>query len=381
MKKLAALVLAGVLSIMALAGCGFNADDTIATLGDQKISAGLANFMIKYQKAAYDDVYVSYYGEKVWNMDFYGTGSTLADDLKSSMMTTLHNLYTLKAHMDDYKVTLTDDEKKAISEAAKAFMKDNSEEALKELGATEEYVEEMLTLYTIQNKMYEAIVVGADHEVKDEDANMRAYSLISIGTTGYYDTKNQFVTYTDAEKEKVQETIKKFDEALDAEGADFEKLAKEYLYEVKTGTYAKDNTSMDKDLKKAMDALKEGEISAAVKTEKTTYFVRIDKETDEKATEENRKAIIEKRENEFYNKELEKLQKEDGWTVDKKVVKKIDFHNLLTQKDPNAPKETEKNTEKNTEKDTEKGTETSTEKGTETESTETTEAVDGTEGK
>ena len=367
-KKLAALVLAGALCIMAFAGCGLKADETIATLGEQKISAGLANFMIKYQKAAYDDVYVSYYGEDVWDLDFYGTGTTLADDLKSSMMTTIHNLYTLKANMEDYKVSLTDDEKKAISEAAEAFMKDNSEEALEELGATVEYVEEMLTLYTIQNKMYEAIIVDTDREVSDEDANMRAYSLISIGTTGYYDSKNTFVNYTDAEKDKVADSIKKFDEALDKEGADFEKLAKDYGYEVNAGTYAKDNSTMDKDLKKAMDALKEGEVSAAVATEKTTYFVRIDKETDEKATEENRQAIIEKRESELYNKVLEELQKEDGWTVDNKVLKKIDFHNLLTQKDPNA------STEKDTDKNTEKGTE-----SVGTEGTESTETAEGTE--
>ena len=356
------------LVFMAFAGCGLKADETIATLGEQKISAGLANFMIKYQKAAYDDVYVSYYGEDVWDLDFYGTGATLADDLKSSMMTTIHNLYTLKANMEDYKITLTDDEKKAISEAAEAFMKDNSEEALEELGATVEYVEEMLTLYTIQNKMYEAIIVDTDREVSDEDANMRAYSLISIGTTGYYDSKNTFVKYTDAEKDKVADSIKKFDEALDKEGADFEKLAKDYGYEVNAGTYAKDNSTMDKDLKKAMDALKEGEVSAAIATEKTTYFVRIDKETDEKATEENRQAIIEKRENELYNKVLEELQKEDGWTVDNKVLKKIDFHNLLTQKDPNA------STEKDTDKNTEKGTE-----SVGTEGTESTETAEGTE--
>ena len=43
-----------------------------------------------------------------------------------------------------YVNVLTDDEKKAISEAAAAFMKANSEEAIKELGATTELVEEIV---------------------------------------------------------------------------------------------------------------------------------------------------------------------------------------------------------------------------------------------
>lgn len=352
-KRLAALVLAGALCISAFTGCGVNANDTVATLGDQNVSAGLANFMVKYQKAALDDTYVSYYGEKVWDQDFYGSGSTLGDNLKQTTMVTLHEFYTLKAHLDEKKVTITDDEKKAISDAAVAFMKDNSEDAIKELGATQELVEEMLTLYTIKNKMYEAIIVDTDREVKDEDANMRAYSLITIQTTGYYNDKNAFVNYTDAEKDKVADTIKKFDEALDKEGADFKKLASDYKYEITTGTYAKDNKSLNADLKKAMDALKEGEVSAAIKTDKTTYFVKIDKDTDEKATEENRKAIIEKREGELYSKVLGDWQKNDGWTVDQKVLNKIDLHHIMTQKDPNAPKDTQKDTEKNTEKGTE----------------------------
>ena len=378
-KRLAALVLAGALMISALTGCGVNANDTIATLGDQTVSAGLANFMVKYQKAAYDDVYVAYYGEDVWDMDFYGTGASLGDDLKSSMMEVIHELYTLKAHMGEKNVTLTDEEKKAISEAAAAFMQDNSEETLEELGATAEIVEEMLTLYTIQAKMYDAIIVDTDREVKDEDANMRAYSLISITTTGYYNESNTFVNYTDAEKEQVGDNIKKFDEALDKEGADFKELAEDYGYEVSTGTYAKDNTSIDETLKEAMDALKEGEVSNAIETEKTTYFVKIDKETDEEATEENRKAIIEEREKELYADVVEEWQKDDGWTVNEKVLKKIDFHHLFTQEDPNATESTETTTETESETGTESADTEST--GTETETTEdkTTETVDGTE--
>ena len=51
-KKLAALVLAGVLCISALTGCGgMDVNETAATLGEQTVSLGIANFMCKYQKA------------------------------------------------------------------------------------------------------------------------------------------------------------------------------------------------------------------------------------------------------------------------------------------------------------------------------------------
>lgn len=49
-------------------------------------------------------------------------------------------------------------------------MEDNSKDAINALGATQEIVEEYLTLETIQSKMKAAIVAGADTNVTDEEA-------------------------------------------------------------------------------------------------------------------------------------------------------------------------------------------------------------------
>lgn len=368
-KKLAALVLAGALCLSAFTGCGIDASETAATLGEQEVTAGIVNFMCKYQKASMDDTYVAYFGEGVWDKDLTGSGSTLGDNLKDSVMETLHDLYTLKNHMSDYKVSLTDEEKKAITEAATAFMSDNSKDAIEELGATQELVEEMLTLYTIQWKMYEAIIADTDREVSDEDANMRGISYIKIDSAGYTDDSGKYVSYTTDEKTELKETVEKMESAL--EDKTLEDVAKEYEYKVTEGAYGKDDESLDEDLVKAMDALKEGEVSKLIETEKAYYFARIDKETDEEATEENREAIIEERENKLYNEVLDGWQKDDGWTVNDKILDKIDFHHILTQKDPNST-ESKKDTE--TKKDTQN-------KGTEIEDTENgaSETVDGTE--
>ena len=362
-KRLAALVLAGALSLSAFTGCGINASETVATLGEQEITLGIANFMCKYQKASYDDVYVAYFGNDVWNQDLSGSGTTMGDSLKNNVMLSLRDLYTLQNHMDDYKVTLTDDEKKAIKEAATAFMNDNSDDAIKEMGATQELVEEMLTLYTIQWKMYEAIIADVDREVKDEDANMRGISYIAIDRKGYTNDAGKYTSYTDAEKAVVTETAKKMESAL-AEKK-LEDVAKEYDYKVTEGAYGKDDSSFDKTLVKAMDALKEGEVSKLVETDSYYYLVRIDAETDKEATEEKKESIITEREEKLYSDTLDEWQKDDGWKVNEDVLAKIDFHHILTTTDPNA-KDTEK-------KDTQK---TESTKGTESGATET---VDGTE--
>lgn len=170
LKKLAALALAGVLCLTTFAGCGANADETAATLGDQQVSAGVVNFICKYQKASMDDMYISSFGEDIWEQDLYGNGTTLEEDFKDSVMTSLHDLYTLKAHMTDYNVEITEEDEAAIKKAAQAFIATNSEEAIKEFGASEEIVTEVLKLYTIQAKMYNAIVVNTDRNVNDEEA-------------------------------------------------------------------------------------------------------------------------------------------------------------------------------------------------------------------
>ena len=60
-------------------------------------------------------------------------------------------------------------------------MEDNSKDAINALGATQEIVEEYLTLETIQSKMKAAIVAGADTNVTDEEAKTGAYSYVGEG--------------------------------------------------------------------------------------------------------------------------------------------------------------------------------------------------------
>ena len=355
LKRLAALVLAGAMCLTSLVGCGVKPDETAATLGEQNVSAGLVNFICKYQKASIDDTYVAYFGENFWSQDLYGYGTTMEEDMKASVMETLHELYTVKAHMADYKVELTADEKAAITKAAQAFMAANSEDAIKEMGATEEIVTEMLTLYTIQAKVYDAVIADTDRNVKDEEANMRGITLVQIDTTGKYDDKGQYVKYTDEQKKAVKTTAEKI--LAEAASVGLEKAAKNNKYTANDTAYNRNDKTLDATLLKALNELKVGETSKLIETKSAIYIATIDEDVDKKATEENKAAIIAERESELYSEKLKAWQKDDGWKVDESVVEKIEFHNILTQKDPNA-------------KDTEK-----------VDSTEGTEKVDSTEGK
>lgn len=326
-KKIAALLLTGALCLSAFTGCGANPEDTVATLGEESVNFGVANFLLKYQKASVDDMYAMY--GMTWDTDLYGNGVTLEDDFKDSAMQLIHDLYTLKNHMDDYGVALTDEDKAAIEEAASAFLDANSKEAIEEFGATQEIVEEVLTLYTIQAKMYNAIIADANREVSAEEANMRGYSLVTINIAGEYDESYNYVEYTDAEVAVLKESAERMSELL--LGKSLEAAAEELGFEVTTGAYAKDDATLSEELLNAMNELKEGEVSKMIETESALYFVRIDADTDETATENNRQSIIAEREAALYEEILTGWQENDGWTVDEAIVDKIDFHNLFTQ--------------------------------------------------
>lgn len=345
LKRITAVMLAGALCVSAFTGCGINKDAKAASMKGQTVTLGVANFMCRYQQATIEDQYKMYLGaDEIWDQTLGGE-DTLEDNVKDSAMEQLHTMYTLQAHMDDYKIALSDDEKQAVKDAAAKFIEANSKDALDEMGADQKIVEEVLTLYTIQSKMRTAIEAEVDTNVSDADANMRGYSMVMISTASHTDENGEQTEYTEEEKTQLKEDAKKMESELKAEGATLDSVAKAHNQEVTTGTYAADDTQLEEDVRKELDALKEGETSGLIETDSAIYFVRLDAETDKEATEQNRQTIINTRKSEKYQEVLEKWQKKDGWKVDEKALAKIQFKNSLTQQDPNASTEITESTE------------------------------------
>ncbi len=370
-KKLAALCLTGALAISAMTGCGINKNATAASFSDgTTVTMEVTNFVIRYQQVIADSFYRQIFGDEVWTKDVSGNGSTMADTVKSSVMDSLHEMYTLKNHMADYNVSLTDEENTAIADAADAFLAGNDADTLDEIGATRDAVIEFLTLQTIKDKMTSAIYATADTNVSDEEANMRAYTMLTFSTAGSYDEDNNLVELTGEEKAAIET------EAADVyaeitEPADLETVAEAHDVNPTTGTYAADNTSLNEDVKTALDALHEGEMSELIKTDSALYIVRLDKETDEDATESNRESIIEDRQTSLYDEVLAGWQEDDGWKVSDKQIAKIQLKNTFSQPSTEDTESTE-TTEDTAAEETETTEDTAAE---ETETTEGTEAA------
>ena len=159
-NRLAVAGLCFTLTAGMLTGCSGNSGKAIITLDGQKTEYAVANIMLRYSQAQMQAFYGSYLGDNLWSQ--YG------DSTKSTMMDTLKQMLILEQHQDEYNVSLTDDDKKKIDEAAQQFMDDNDQATLKSMGATKERVARVLELYTIRNKMSNAIVADVDTASKKE---------------------------------------------------------------------------------------------------------------------------------------------------------------------------------------------------------------------
>ena len=411
-KKVIAMLLVATLSVTAFTGCTINKNATVATLNKEDIKLGLVNFMIRYQEAGYDDMYIQYMGEGYWDKTVSGN-DTVFETWKKNAIEEAHELYTLKAHQSDYDVEVSDDEKKKIKKAAEKFMKVNSDDVIDEMSATEEIVEEYLELRLIKSKMYAAIIKNADSSVTDEEANMAAYTIVKLDYKGAYDSNYQYQTYTDEQSAQIKAQADAVVEAL-AGGSSLEDAAKAAGTTATTGTYAtyidpdaektddsdkksddtestesvsdteskessessnsktKDSVyttnNLDQSVVDALNSLEEGQTSDLITTDSTYYIVRLDKKTDEEATESNRKTVKGNKEDKYYNDILSGWQDDEKWSVKQKQLDKIKIHNYFTttKKDKKAA-------------DTSATESTQQSESTNSTDTENTEAVDGTE--
>lgn len=342
MKKtrFAALLLSGVMAASVLAGCGgVDKDAVVAVFDEQEVKLGVPNFAARLQQAYQDDLYAYYFGGSVWDSDFSGSGVTVAEDVKSSVMDSMFELYTLQAHMAEYGVELSEEEKTAVTETAAAFIEANSSEALKELGADQSVVEEYLTLLTIQAKMQQAIKAETDTNVSDAEANASAYSYVMVSKTSYTDADGNTAEYTDEELETLAKTVKDFDTV--AKAGELEEAADKYLYTVSTGTFTADDEYLDEAVLTALQGLDEDEVSDVIDTENAYYVVRLDAKTDEAATEANRQSIISARQDAFYEEVLAGWQENHTWEVKEDVWETVKFDRLFTTTEPVSTEEAE----------------------------------------
>lgn len=379
-KKILTAGMCAALAMTALTGCASapNMDDVAATMDGKDITLGEAYFLFRYQQATNEIYLGSLFGDQnMWEQDLTGSGIAYGVTFKEQIMEGLKNMLLAEQHMADYEVEVTEEEKTAITEAAAQFLADNEDEAMKAMGADQEAVERVLTLYTIQNKMRDAIIADADTEVSDEEAAQKAVSFAYFSTAGETDEEGNKTELTEEEKAEVKKQAEEVIAAVQG-GETLEDAVKAVDEEMKVSdtTYGKDDTTLNEGIREAADKLKEGEIAAEpVEATSGYYVVQLTSEFDKEATEEKKEEIISKRESDLYAEVMEGWEPE-SFEINHEVWDKVAFDVKFTA--PEA--ETETGSEVGSEAVSEKTSEAASEAASETTTEETiTEAVSETE--
>lgn len=325
-KRLFALALAGVLAAATLTGCGsLKGDETVATVDDTKINADLANFFARYTQATYETYYSAYLGEDMWTSDA-SDGETYEESVKSSVLESLENMILLEKHMDDYNVSITDEDKNTIKEATQQFLDDNSLDSKDLVSGNKETVNRALTLMAVQQKMRVAIQAGADTEVSDDEAAQKSmdYVFISYKTT---DADGNSTDASDDEKAQLKEQAQAIATGLQ-EGGDINELAEANGATVQTMTFDKDTTSPNEDLIKAADALEEGASTDVIETDNGCYVAKVTSLLDRTATDSKKSQIVQERQTQLYNDTIDGWREKAEIKVHKSVWKKVSFQKV-----------------------------------------------------
>ena len=164
-KKAAVTALVCVTAAGMMAGCGnkkLDGTKIAVTVNKQEIPLGVVSLAARMQQAQAEAMYKMYLGGRsdmsIWSTKMDDdSDETYGENAVTTSVETVEKMCLEKEHASEYDVEITDDEQKALEEAAKNFMAANSDETIAELAVDEDMVKTFLELETYDVKMKDAI--------------------------------------------------------------------------------------------------------------------------------------------------------------------------------------------------------------------------------
>lgn len=347
-KKIALTALVCVTAAGMMTGCGSKKLDgtkTAVTVNKEEVSLGVVNLAARMQQAQAEAMYKMYLGGNSDSMSIWDTkmedesDETYGENAVTTTVESVEKMCLEKEHASEYDVEITDDEQKAIEEAAKNFMAANTDETIAELAVSEDDVKKFLELETYDLKMKDAIEAKADIKLDEKEYQQMAFSYASVRVSGD--------NVTDDDAKKNEENIQKFLDKLNEDTtADFSEIGKEIDENMTatTGTCptyeegddsATNGDAYPDDVRTALRKLEEGEVNKdIIKTDSIWYVVRLDSKDDETATENKKESLTNTKKDDYYNDTTDGWKKKADIKEEKKLIKKIkitDNHSFTIQ--------------------------------------------------
>ena len=346
-KKAAVTALVCVTAAGMMAGCGnkkLDGTKTAVTVNKQEIPLGVVSLAARMQQAQAEAMYKMYLGGgddmSIWSTKMGDdSDETYGENAVTTTVESIEKMCLEKEHASEYDVEITEDEQKALEEAAKNFIAANSEETIAELAVDEDMVKTFLELETYDVKMKEAIEATADIKLDEKEYQQMAFSYASVRVSGDNLSDDDIKT----NKENIQ---KFFDKIKEDPTADFSTLGDEIstdmtatsgtcpTYEEGDDSAANGDAYPD-DVRNALRKLEEGELnSEIIKTDSIWYVVRLDSKDDENATDSKKESLTSTKKDDFYNDTTDGWVKKADIKEESKLIKKIkitDNHSFTIQ--------------------------------------------------
>lgn len=346
-KKAAVVALVCVTAAGMMTGCGnkkLDGTKTAVTVNKQEIPLGVVNLAARMQQAQAEAMYQMYLGGNsdmsIWDTKMEdGSDETYGENAVTTSVETVEKMCLEKEHASEYKVEITEDEQKALEEAAKNFIAANSEDTIAELAVDEDMVKTFLELETYDVKMKDAIEAKADIKLDEKEYQQMSFSYASVRVSGD--------NVSDDDAKKNEENIQKFLDKLNEDTtADFSEIGKEIDENMTatTGTCptyeegddsATNGDAYPDDVRNALRKLEEGQVNAdIIKTDSLWYVVRLDSKNDETATENKKESLTNTKKDDYYNDTTDGWKKKADIKEEKKQIKKIkitDNHSFTIQ--------------------------------------------------
>lgn len=339
MRRTKRWLIAAVCAVMvaaSFAGCQktkanteFDPDAVIMTVGGEEVQLQEAYFLLKWQQAEYQAMASSIYGTEWYNQDLEGNGVTFLEYIKSTVVDILENMYICKQYAAQNNISLTESEQAKIDEAVKAFLNSNTAEAEAAMMADEEVVREVMTNYTIYNKVYNEVVKDADTSVSEEEARQITYSYI------YQDlvTTDEDGNTTDLSESEINQYYLDFAAIKEAaeESGDFDKAAEDGGYAPASHTFSADGSDEDSfaDINKIASELAVGEVSALIPVEGGLALLHLDTDNDEQRTEAAKETKASQKQGAHYEEWLTPLREAANTEVNEELWAEIGFEKAL----------------------------------------------------
>lgn len=236
----------------------------------------------KLYLANYQNMYGKSYEIDLWEQGFQK--KKLRKYIKEITLSEMTKIVCMELLAKNQDISLSQEEKQDIKEAAKVYYQSLNEEELAFTGAAEADVVSMYEDYALASKVYHVLTEGVDEEVSDDEARIMEAMQIYV--------KNQ------AEADEVAAKLEA--------GEDFSAVASNYnqkpAIEITFG-----RGEMPKEVENEAFELDNEEVSSCIPADEGFYFMKCINKFNEELTDANKFKIVEAREKEAFDDTYEEF--------------------------------------------------------------------------